>query len=624
MRPERHLFENMIQPITPEKNVPESCLDEYTAYGQPPPKQDKSSTDKGDHPLKESTKPVSIPESLDEKEFCQSEPVTLPDTTSPETAKPKPFDPEKTKTHEQDPITVERETNRTNSSISIHSPVASIPNSENIQPKPVDRSQLQYAPDHPKVQNTTYTKGEKEILHFASDHGVLEDHATGFGGYIWVGFCFVTSFTFCLFGLTWLLSCAVFSVAKKKYKHKKQNKRDGVIPQTFPRLDKTNKKLKSSLEYYIQARGYEMEVHTVTTSDGFILEMQHIVNPNDTPEAKASRYPVMLLHGLLQAAAAYASSGEHSLAFFLLESGYDVWLANNRNGFRPRHTSYKYLDLKFWSWRIREMGTRDLPAMIDHVLNQTGAEKLALVAHSQGTSETFLALSKDWMPEIGDKISGFVALAPAVYGGKLLDRYFLKWVRNFDLPGFRFFFGHHGFFSIMMQMRAVLPFKMFCYCGHIMFSYLFEWNDYLWDKRYRDRQFVFSPVYVSAELMHWWVGKGGFADRGCIFEHDDTNVPWFNEKLPPVCIVAPGLDDLVNPQKLVERFSDVESKFFDHDVTVVNVPHYSHVDVLWAIDTIETIGVPMKDFIWRTRKDMAGREWSEPINRIIHVPSMTS
>lgn len=608
IRPSKSITADLIQPIPSNTNVPDSAsLEEYTAYGQQQEENDrcknKDTTSEPETIIPhQSQTDVAI-----EKPPQRNEPETSIDYISAHSANAKIVDPEKV---------VEKKSTVTASQ--------NQPGPDHAQPVPADKTKLQHAPNHPKVQNIAEAAVISNASHFASDHGVLSEQEMGFGGYLWIGICFVTSYLFCIFGLTWLLACAVFSVSKKKYLHKRQNKHDGVIPPKFPRLDKTNKKLKPSLEYYIQARGYKMETHKVTTSDGFILEMQHIVNPNDSPQTKAARYPVMLLHGLMQAAAAYASSGEHSLAFFLLESGYDVWLANNRNGFKPEHEHYQYLDLGLWSWRIREMGTKDLPAMIDHILNQTGTEKIALVAHSQGTTQTFLALSKDWTPELGEKISGFIALAPAVFGGKLLDRYFLKWVRNFDLPGFRFFFGHHGFFSIMMQMRAILPFKLFCYCGHIMFSYLFEWNDYLWDKRYRDRQFVFSPVYVSAELMHWWVGKGGFADRGCIFEHNDINIPWFNEKLPPVCIVVPGLDDLVNPHKLVERFQDVESKFVNHDVTVVNVPHYSHVDVLWAIDTIETIGAPMKDFIWRTRKDVPGREWSEPSNRLVHVPSVTS
>lgn len=613
MRPDGSFSEPLDEPLElpSDQNVPETAsLEQYREKDQSLVPDEPKPLNKKEEPAHESPiPPASIP--TDQVIFQQD------DNISPNQSIHQPVgtDPEK--------VIPVAGNDAQNFGVLREDEIHQLPSHQQPNnPIPVDRAKLQRAPEHPKVRNEAETAAF--IGHFALDHGFLQDEEVGFLGYVWVVFCFFSSYVFCLFGLTWLLFCAFFSTSNKKHKHKRQNKHDGIVPPNFPRLDKTNKKLVNSLLYYIEARGYKVENHLVTTSDGFIIELQHIINPNDTPEARAQRYPVMMLHGLLQAAAAYSTSGEHSLSFFLLESGYDVWLANNRNGFNPKHTHYNYLNLGLWSWRIKEMGTKDLPAMVNHVLEKTGAEKLALVTHSQGTTQAFLALSKDWLPELGDKISGFVALSPAVYGGKLLDRYFLKWVRRFDLTGFRFFFGHHGFFSVMMQMRRLVPFKFFCYCGHIMFSYLFEWNDYLWDRRYRDRQFIFSPVYVSAELMHWWVGKGGFADRGCIFEHNDPNIPWFNDKLPPVCLVVPGLDDLVNPHKLVDRFRDIESKFETHDVTVVNVPHYSHVDVLWAIDTIETVGVPMRDFIWRTRKDVPGREWATPSNRVIHVPSITS
>lgn len=473
---------------------------------------------------------------------------------------------------------------------------------------------------HPRVYNA-----QASIVNIENESGIYENNPVGFGGYLWVGLCFVTSYIFCLFGLSFLLTCALFSSFKKKHRHKKENKRLNIVPPHFPKLDKTNRKLKADLAYYADARGYRMEEVEVTTQDGFVLKLQHLTNPNDTPEVRARRYPVIMLHGLMQAAAAYATSGEHSLAYFMLESGYDVWLANNRNGFEPKHSRFGYLNLKLWSWRIKEMGTRDLPAIIDYVRDKTNSEKVALVGHSQGTTQTFLALSRGYMPELGNKLSAFVALAPAVYGGKLLDRYFLKWVRRLNLTGFRLFFGHHGFFSIMMQMRRILPKRFFGYAGAIMFSYLFEWNDYLWDKRYNGRQFIFSPVYVSAELMYWWAGKGGFADTGCIFHSDTPDEPWFDAQLPPVCIVVPGMDDLVNPHKLVDRFHNVECRLEpSHDVEVVNVPEYSHVDVLWAIDTIEKVGMPMSDFIWRTRNKQEGRDWLVPSNANVHVPSETS
>lgn len=38
-----------------------------------------------------------------------------------------------------------------------------------------------------------------------------------------------------------------------------------------------------------------------------------------------------------------------------------------------------------------------------------------------------------------------------------------------------------------------------------MFNYLFDWNDVLWDRVLRDRNFLFSPVHISVKLMQWWL-----------------------------------------------------------------------------------------------------------------------
>src|SRR5271155_3847729 len=136
-----------------------------------------------------------------------------------------------------------------------------------------------------------------------------------------------------------------------------------------------------------------------------------------------------LMHGLLQSAGAYCTNDDDSLAFFLCKSGYDVWLGNNRCGFEPRHTLLQYHDPRMWAWNIRQMGVMDLPALISRVLSETGFAKLGLVCHSQGTTETFVALAKEQRPDLGDKISVFCALAPAVYAGPLIGKMYFKFMR---------------------------------------------------------------------------------------------------------------------------------------------------------------------------------------------------
>lgn len=75
---------------------------------------------------------------------------------------------------------------------------------------------------------------------------------------------------------------------------------------------------------------------------------------------------------------------------------------------------------------MHQMVQYDLKALINYVLDSTGYAKLSLVAHSQGTTQGFMGLvngeklyASDF--KLVDKLENFVALAPAVYPGPLLD-----------------------------------------------------------------------------------------------------------------------------------------------------------------------------------------------------------
>ena len=82
------------------------------------------------------------------------------------------------------------------------------------------------------------------------------------------------------------------------------------------------------------------------------------------------------------------------------------------------------------------MGVFDLPAFVDYIRGKTGFEKVALIAHSQGTTESFVALAKNQHPTLCDHISIFCALAPAVYSGPLIGKAYFKvsvWQNSFRI-----------------------------------------------------------------------------------------------------------------------------------------------------------------------------------------------
>lgn len=280
------------------------------------------------------------------------------------------------------------------------------------------------------------------------------------------------------------------------------------------------------------------------------------------------------------------------------------------------------------------MGVMDLPALVSRVLSETGFEKLGLICHSQGTTQTFVALAKEQRPDLGERISVFCALAPAAYAGPLIGKMYFKFMRVISPGLFRIFFGIHAFIPFMMTMHRLLPGKIYGALGYRVFSFLFNWTDDRWEKDLRDRMFQFAPVYVSAESMRWWLGRECFATQKCILatreegkqeemedEEDDNNyedttppgegrqekdgigsrgrTAWYNEQVPPFALWVAGSDDLVDGRRLLRRFQKMREPY----VRVVHskvIEEYEHLDVIWAIDAIEKVGKEVREVIWKT------------------------
>ncbi|RDL38356.1 uncharacterized protein BP5553_02696 [Venustampulla echinocandica] len=404
--------------------------------------------------------------------------------------------------------------------------------------------------------------------------------------------------------------------------------------------------------YYARRVGLDVECFKVQTEDGYILELWHVYNPREyepmTEDQRGPRgpgvftsagpsrpldasqkpkFPILMLHGLMQSIGTFCSNDDDSLAFYLCKAGYDVWLGNNRCGSGAEHISLKASDPRLWAWSPREMGVYDLPAFTSRVLSETGFEKLGLVGHSQGTTQTFIALSKEQRPDLGDKFTSFCALAPAVYGGPWLDKWYLKFINRLSLPLYHMVFGVHSFIPIMMTMKGIIPGRLYGAMGYHMFNYLFSWSDRRWDRGLRNRMFQCSPVHVSAQCMHWWLGRDGFATNRCILETpeeeriaDDmaaidfslgatNNSPpkplsieqtcWYDSRMPPLALWVSGADALVDGRKLVRRFKNGREPF----VRVVHqkvIEEYEHLDVVWAMDVIEQVGREVRDVLWIT------------------------
>ncbi|KAK4218235.1 sterol esterase [Rhypophila decipiens] len=435
-------------------------------------------------------------------------------------------------------------------------------------------------------------------------------------------------------------------------------------------------KIVCDVGYYARRVGLDVEEFQIETEDGFIIDLWHVYDPKeysplpaeerrhlgpevftrpakrakpskgggDSWQQQKPKFPVLLIHGLLQSAGAYCVNDEDSLAFYLCKSGYDVWLGNNRCGFNPQHTVLKYSDPRMWCWNIRQMGVFDLPALTSRVLYETGFDKIGLICHSQGTTQTLVALAKEQRPELGQRLTVFCALAPAAYAGPLIGKMYFKFMRVITPAMFRLLFGIHAFIPIMMTSHRMLPPKIYGWLGYKVFSFLFDWTDTRWDRALRNRMFQFAPVYVSAESMRWWLGRECFANHKCILatkeewraeeremenwsesdeeDSDDKEEEqvvemtekkengvkegkqkgsraWYNHQAPPFALWVCGNDRLVDGEKLLRRFEKGSEPHVDVVHSTV-LEGYEHLDVIWAMDAVEKVFKDVRDVLWKT------------------------
>lgn len=164
----------------------------------------------------------------------------------------------------------------------------------------------------------------------------------------------------------------------------------------------------------ISALGYEVEVHKVTTADGYILEL-HRIPFSPTNKVRGTKKPVMLfVHGVFSSSDCFLINGVHnSLGFQAANEGYDVWLLNSRgNRYSSNHVNLSTSSTKFWSFSFHEMAIYDLPATIDYIIEITGQQTLHYVGHSMA-SHIYLAFLSE-KPEYNRKVKSGHLLSAGV------------------------------------------------------------------------------------------------------------------------------------------------------------------------------------------------------------------
>lgn len=168
-----------------------------------------------------------------------------------------------------------------------------------------------------------------------------------------------------------------------------------------------------TIDQICEKYGYPFDKYTVTTNDGYILQTFRVKHGKDQTY-QVGRPVVLFKHGAFDSSDALFIHGEfESVAFFLANAGYDVWIANTRgNKYSRNHTHLNPdKDPEFWDFTFTDEYEDDL-ANIQLVLSTTGQQKLAYIGHSEAAAGMLYGLTQDVADWLKERISIFVAIAP--------------------------------------------------------------------------------------------------------------------------------------------------------------------------------------------------------------------
>ncbi|XP_021960957.1 lipase 3 [Folsomia candida] len=379
-------------------------------------------------------------------------------------------------------------------------------------------------------------------------------------------------------------------------------------PGYIPYIDHEDANL--SIPEIIVKYGYPVEVHSITTADGYVLEAHRIPYGKQCGPAEGKRV-IWLQHGLLGDSSNWIIAGpDKAFGYVLADQCYDVWMGNFRgNTYSRRHL---FLDpnvnqKEFWDHSWNEIGLNDVPANIDYALSVTGAESLYYVGHSMGTTTMWVLLSEK--PEYNAKIKLMNAFAPVSYTEHMITPLRLlapfenqiEWIIN--MLGLYEFLPSNAFMDFLGKTVCHEQSPVQFVCSNVLFL-VAGYNFDQIDPQLLSIAMGHSPAGSSSgDLLHYSQGVNSGLFRKYNYGRAE-NLLRYGQETPPEYdiskITAPvalywGQNDWLAAPADVYRLAEqlpnlVKFHRIDHN-------RFNHLDFVWAIDLNPLINLPTMRFM---------------------------
>ena len=359
-----------------------------------------------------------------------------------------------------------------------------------------------------------------------------------------------------------------------------------------------NVDLSTYYKEFIQNNGYKLEVHDITTDDGYILALWHIV-PKSTTNKVA-----YFQHGLSDTAWCFFQLGSRSLPFLLMKEGFDIWLGNGRgNVFSTKHKTKDPNNEKsgFYDFSMDDNVKYDLPATIKYIKSKTGGKKMSYIAHSQGSTIFFMLYmhnpsliessfdhfsSIGTVPNIAHAVFGPIKFLDIIYG--ILDKL------NFD----------KGMLTLTHEQR--LKIANFCKIIPVACQAFFETGANIKPTNRINYSKVYNYLYYypggtsKLNLLQWsqihTLKKLVYYNPN--YEKEKTAIAYNINNLKKWKIKAfvarTNMDTFSSYDDVTEFYQNIEDKSY---ITLLDLTKYGHLDVLAADSAYNDIFVPMVNFL---------------------------